>query len=113
MFGVKQFAAVINPPQVSSTSSLIFWCDWADVLLLLLSLALVHVSQSCILAVGGTEKKVVPNEDKETSAAQPYATAHVMTVTLSCDHRVVDGAVGAEWLKTFKDLVEDPVKMLL
>jgi pyruvate dehydrogenase E2 component (dihydrolipoamide acetyltransferase) len=36
-----------------------------------------------------------------------------MTVTLSCDHRVVDGAVGAEWLKTFKDLVEDPVKMLL
>jgi pyruvate dehydrogenase E2 component (dihydrolipoamide acetyltransferase) len=83
MFGVKQFAAVINPPQ------------------------------SCILAVGGTEKKVVPNEDKETSAAQPYATAHVMTVTLSCDHRVVDGAVGAEWLKTFKELVEDPVKMLL
>jgi pyruvate dehydrogenase E2 component (dihydrolipoamide acetyltransferase) len=83
MFGVKQFAAVINPPQ------------------------------SCILAVGGTEKKVVPNEDKETLAAQPYATAHVMNFTLSCDHRVVDGAVGAEWLKTFKDLVEDPVKMLL
>jgi len=83
MFGVKQFAAVINPPQ------------------------------SCILAVGGTEKKVVPNEDKETAAVQPYATAHVMTVTLSCDHRVVDGAVGAEWLKTFKEYVEDPVKMLL
>jgi pyruvate dehydrogenase E2 component (dihydrolipoamide acetyltransferase) len=83
MFGVKQFAAVINPPQ------------------------------SCILAVGGTEKKVVPNEDKETAAVQPYATAHVMTVTLSCDHRVVDGAMGAEWLKTFKDYVEDPVKMLL
>jgi len=80
MFGVKQFAAVINPPQ------------------------------SCILAIGGTEKRVVPNEDKEL---QPYQTAHVLSVTLSADHRVVDGAVGADWLRTFKEYMEDPVRMLL
>jgi pyruvate dehydrogenase E2 component (dihydrolipoamide acetyltransferase) len=36
-----------------------------------------------------------------------------MTVTLSCDHRVVDGAVGAQWLKAFKGYVEDPETMLL
>ena len=36
-----------------------------------------------------------------------------MQVTLSCDHRVVDGAVGAQWLKAFKAMIEDPVKMLL
>lgn len=36
-----------------------------------------------------------------------------MSFTLSCDHRVVDGAVGAEWLKAFKEYIEDPVKMLL
>lgn len=82
MYGIKQFAAVINPPQ------------------------------ACILAVGATEKKVVPNETK-TAGADPFTVASVMTVTLSCDHRVVDGAVGADWLQVFRDLVEDPVKMLL
>ena len=36
----------------------------------------------------------------------------MMTATLSCDHRAVDGAVGAEWLKTFKEIVENPVLAL-
>lgn len=80
MFGIKQFAAVINPPQ------------------------------ACILAVGGSEKRVIVNE---SSKENPYTTANYMSVTLSCDHRVVDGAVGAKWLQVFKDLIEDPSKMLL
>ena len=41
------------------------------------------------------------------------AVATVMTVTLSADHRVVDGAVGAEWLQAFKGYIEQPVTMLL
>jgi len=80
MFGIKQFAAVINPPQ------------------------------ACILAVGTTDKRVIMNEN---SKENPYTTANYMSVTLSCDHRVVDGAVGAKWLQLFKDLIEDPAKMLL
>ncbi len=42
-----------------------------------------------------------------------FRSADVLTVTLSCDHRVVDGAVGARWLATFKDLLEKPHTMLL
>lgn len=42
-----------------------------------------------------------------------YRKANMMTVTLSCDHRVVDGAVGAQWLTTFKSLLEKPSTMLL
>lgn len=42
-----------------------------------------------------------------------YATVSSMRVTLSCDHRVVDGAVGAQWLKYFKDYLENPQSMLL
>lgn len=56
---------------------------------------------------------MVPNDDKETAAGQPYVTSHVLSVTLSADHRVVDGAVGADWLKSFKEYMEDPIKMLL
>ena len=41
-----------------------------------------------------------------------YVAATVMTVTLTCDHRVVDGAVGARWLEAFKRLIEDPITML-
>ena len=77
MFGINQFTAIINPPQ------------------------------SCILAVGGTEKKVV------VGAGGAPAVAHVMRVTLSCDHRVVDGAVGAQWLQHFKKFMENPQAMLL
>merc|ERR1719187_3125844 len=63
--------------------------------------------QSCILAVGGTERAVVPD-----SSGKPVVS-EVMRVTMSCDHRVVDGAVGAQWLQHFKKFVEKPQTMLL
>jgi pyruvate dehydrogenase E2 component (dihydrolipoamide acetyltransferase) len=76
MFGIKDFAAVINPPQ------------------------------GCILAVGaGEQRPVVKNN--------ALAIATVMSVTLSVDHRVVDGAIGAEYLAAFKKLIEDPITLLL
>jgi len=76
MFGIKQFAAVINPPQ------------------------------GCILAVGAGEQRAVVKNGQ-------LAVATVMSCTLSVDHRVVDGAVGAEFLQVFKGYVEDPLTMLL
>ncbi len=76
MYGIREFAAVINPPQ------------------------------GAILAVGACEKRPVVNGDT-------LDIATMMTVTLSCDHRVVDGAVGARWLQAFKGLVENPMAMLL
>ncbi|XP_027335374.1 dihydrolipoyllysine-residue acetyltransferase component 2 of pyruvate dehydrogenase complex, mitochondrial-like isoform X2 [Abrus precatorius] len=77
-FGVKQFCAIINPPQ------------------------------SGILAVGSAEKRVIPG-----SGAEEFKFASFMSVTLSCDHRVIDGAIGAEWLKAFKGYIENPESMLL
>ena len=41
------------------------------------------------------------------------AIARVMTVTLTCDHRVVDGAIGARWLQAFKAMIEDPITMIV
>ncbi|KAL0135822.1 PDH complex E2 component [Mucor lusitanicus] len=79
MFGVSNFTAIINPPQ------------------------------SCILAIGGTQQKVVADETTESG----FAVRDVMEVTLSADHRVVDGAVGATWLQSFKGFMENPLKMLL
>jgi pyruvate dehydrogenase E2 component (dihydrolipoamide acetyltransferase) len=76
MFGIKQFTAVINPPQ------------------------------SSILAVGAGEKRVVVKD------GQP-AVVQVMTCTLSCDHRVLDGALGAELIAAFKGLIENPMGMLV
>ena len=76
MYGVREFAAVINPPQ------------------------------GAILAVGAGEQRPVVRDGQ-------LAVATMMTVTLSADHRVVDGAVGAEWLQAFKGYVEAPVTMLL
>lgn len=78
MFGIQHFTAIINSPQ------------------------------SCILAVGGSSKKLLP-----AKSGQGYDTCNVMDVTLSCDHRVVDGAVGAQWLKQFKMFIEQPTSMLL
>lgn len=76
MFGIKEFAAVINPPQGS------------------------------ILAVGsGEQRPLVKN------GALSIAT--MMSATLSCDHRVIDGALGAKWLAAFKGLMEDPITMML
>ena len=76
MYGIKEFSAVINPPQ------------------------------GAILAVGSGEKRAIVINDNITIAT-------MMTVTLSCDHRVVDGAVGAEYLSVFKEYIEDPSLMLL
>ena len=76
MYGIREFAAVINPPQ------------------------------GAILAVGAGEERPVVRDGQ-------LAVATVMTVTLSADHRVVDGAVGAEWLQAFKGFIEAPVTMLL
>jgi pyruvate dehydrogenase E2 component (dihydrolipoamide acetyltransferase) len=68
--------------------------------------AVINPPQSCILAVGaGEQRPVVKNG--------ALAIATVMTVTLSVDHRVVDGALGAEWLQEFKALVEDPISLML
>jgi pyruvate dehydrogenase E2 component (dihydrolipoamide acetyltransferase) len=75
MYGIKDFAAVINPPH------------------------------GTILAVGVGEERVYADKGQ-------VRTGHFMTVTLSCDHRSVDGALGAELLAAFKNLVETPVMML-
>ena len=67
--------------------------------------AVINPPQGAILAIGaGEERPVVRNGE--------ITIATIMTATLSCDHRVVDGAVGAKWLKTFKEIVENPVLAL-
>ena len=76
MFGVREFAAVINPPHGG------------------------------ILAVGAGEQRPIVIDGN-------LAVATVMSVTISADHRAVDGAVGARWLQAFKGFVENPVTMLL
>ena len=77
MYGVREFSAIINPPQ------------------------------STILAVGAARRQAIETE------AGGVAFASVMSVTLSCDHRVVDGALGAQLLAAFKRCVEQPVTMLV
>ena len=76
MYGIKEFAAIINPPQ------------------------------SMILAVGSAEQRPVVKDGA-------LAVATMMSCTLSVDHRVVDGALGARFLQAFKGLIEDPLTMLL
>lgn len=75
MFGIKQFASIINEPQ------------------------------GCILSVGAGEQRPVVKGGQ-------LAVATVMTVTLTCDHRVVDGSIGAKYITALKDLLQDPIKML-
>jgi pyruvate dehydrogenase E2 component (dihydrolipoamide acetyltransferase) len=82
MFGVNHFSAIINPPQ------------------------------ACILAIGGSHKRVLPNENS-TNEEDKYRVANVMAVTLSSDHRVVDGAEAATWGQHFKKYIENPELMLL
>lgn len=67
--------------------------------------------QACALALGAAENRIIPNEDD--SSEEIYQEAVVLTATLSCDHRVVDGAVGAQWLSAFKNYVENPESLLL
>ena len=74
--------------------------------------AIINPPQACILAVSGAFKTVVVNENAK-EGEDPYAVAHMMNVTLSSDHRVVDGAVAAEWGIHFKRFIENPELMLL
>jgi len=76
MFGIKEFAAIINPPQ------------------------------ACILAVGAGEQRPVVKHGQ-------LAIATVMSCTLSIDHRAVDGAVGAQFLSAFKELIEKPYALVV
>ncbi|MCC8406969.1 MAG: pyruvate dehydrogenase complex dihydrolipoamide acetyltransferase [Rickettsia endosymbiont of Sceptobius lativentris] len=76
MYGIKNFNAIINPPQ------------------------------SCIMGVGASAKRAIVKNDQVTIAT-------IMDVTLSADHRVVDGAVGAEFLAAFKKFIESPALMLI
>jgi pyruvate dehydrogenase E2 component (dihydrolipoamide acetyltransferase) len=72
--------------------------------------AIVQQPQSCILSMGAAAPQVVPNLSGE---GDEFQVSTVATATLSCDHRVVDGAVGAAWLAEFKTLIENPAKLLL
>ena len=74
---------------------------------------IVLTPQACALALGAVTDCVVPATPSAENDQQDWATAPMMTATLSCDHRVVDGAVGAQWLSAFKSLVENPTSMLL
>jgi len=76
MFGIKEFTAIINPPEAA------------------------------ILAVGAATATPVVREGE-------VVVKNVMNVTMSCDHRVVDGATGAKFLQTFKQLLENPILMLM
>ena len=76
MFGIREFTAVINPPQ------------------------------SAILAVGAGEQRAIVVDGK-------VEVATMMTCTMSCDHRVIDGATGSRFLQVFKQFIEEPASMLL
>ncbi|UOQ52529.1 pyruvate dehydrogenase complex dihydrolipoamide acetyltransferase [Hymenobacter cellulosivorans] len=68
--------------------------------------AIINPPDACILAVGGIKQTAVVKDGA-------LAIGNIMKVTLSCDHRVVDGATGAAFLQTLKALLEDPMKMLI
>ena len=76
MYGIKQFQAIVNPPQ------------------------------SCIMAVGTSNKRPIVINDQ-------ISIATILDISISCDHRVVDGAVGAKFLSSFKKFIEHPIKMIL
>jgi len=68
--------------------------------------AIINPPDSCIMAVGGIKETAIVKNGELT-------VGNIMKVTLSCDHRVVDGAVGSAFLQTFKSLLEDPVRILV
>ncbi|MCC7037290.1 MAG: pyruvate dehydrogenase complex dihydrolipoamide acetyltransferase [Alphaproteobacteria bacterium] len=76
MFGISNFAAIVNPPQ------------------------------GAILAIGAGEQRAVVKDGQ-------VKVATVMTVTMSTDHRCIDGAIGAEYLQVFKKLIENPMSLIL
>ena len=67
--------------------------------------AIVNPPDACILAVGGIKQVPVVKNGQ-------VVPGNIMKVTLSCDHRVVDGSIGAAFLNTLKGLLEDPVRIL-
>ncbi len=73
---------------------------------------IVLTPQACALSLGAIVQTVIPAAPA-AAGEQDWAVAPIVTATLSCDHRVVDGAVGAQWLAAFKSLVENPMSMLL
>ncbi len=72
--------------------------------------AIINPPDACILAIGSIKPSVKFEEVEGVPVAKP---TNVMKVTLSCDHRVVDGATGAAFLQTVKQLLEDPMRMLV
>ena len=68
--------------------------------------AIINPNDACILAVGGIKNTPVVKNGE-------IVPGNVMKVTLSCDHRIVDGAIGSAFLKTLKELIEDPIKILV
>lgn len=72
---------------------------------------IIREPQACALALGAMENRIVPNDDE--ASEEIYKESVMLTATLSCDHRVVDGAVGAGWLSAFKTHVENPSTLLL
>lgn len=71
--------------------------------------AIINPPQSCILAVGTTKPTIVPAPEEERG----FKTVNMMKVTLSSDHRTVDGAVGARWMTAFKGYLENPLTFML
>jgi len=68
--------------------------------------AIINPPDACIMAVGGIKQTAIVKDGQ-------LAIGNIMKVTMSCDHRVVDGAVGSAFLQTFKSLLEDPVRILV
>lgn len=83
MMDIDEFTAIINPPD------------------------------SCIMAVGRIKEIVVKKGDARLPDGQGFGVSNVMKITMSCDHRSVDGALGAAFLQTFKKYLENPITMLL
>lgn len=71
--------------------------------------AVIYPQQSAILAIGGVETKILP----APNSPKGFRTTSVLNITLACDHRVIDGAVGAQWLQQFKQYLENPGSMIL
>ena len=76
MFGIKEFTAIINPPEAA------------------------------IFAIGAAKPTAVVVDGE-------IVVRNMMIVTMSCDHRVIDGATGAKFLQTFKQMLENPILMLM
>ena len=68
--------------------------------------AIINPNDACILAVGGIKNTPIIKNGE-------IVAGNLMKVTLSCDHRIVDGAIGSAFLKTLKELIEDPIKILV